>query len=981
MASSAALLPGYDSALPRTNGGARLERLHPTISTAPSIDEKAEQDDSVKSPIAEGDKTKDVSAQKPSKHPKMKGPMGFFKRIFGNTEELPTKDLLGRVEEIDVGYSKWISNHDDRDREHVTLHCVGEDSSRSFRWVHRQRSTEAVKFDKFKDFVQTYKDLDSIELAVATKCLEEVRKKRKQSVRGCHFDSLVHMAKKESAAGGQKVPICATFVSIPVLALFDTDATDCDGDKYPSSRNIRLSDDFPIRALLQYSNLLNTGYQRDREQVITRLDLDEEPERMTIVQVPELWAIVINMYTLITCAPFSVEDLCGKNITLRDEASSLTTKAVATSTVIKYTDRRGNLRDLPGRMWPVFVEALVRAEAANDHTHRVLLTTMLNHPGSEFQLVDSTRFQPVDKQRWIDLVANRQHQDHLRLRLARTQDGSVLDLLAAQSHHKRLRLKLIVLAASELCLEGLRNKRKLVTVGKPPSAEEARKLRARIRKLESTIVILRRSVLFSRWVLFAASYRLFVEDDELERKMSRKMSATESEKASVPLSKSRRGPNRSYLWPFGRSSRSRTSSPTNSQSSHGDTAMEDPNTNSPTTVPNIILNDEPGSHVHLEGSPVDRETESIFDDSPLDGRGSRTALIPASKIPPRLTIPPPRDSIGHDLEAQQAYALGPGLNMRRRSIAIESMLLNLNRADLSPTTRHDFLRDFMQRSSMPSPQRAHKTYPRLDRISRPMMGPSPPRRPLALEGDGLASVARTQPAPKVSPSGGHSNPGPENAPTRPLLETKQTTDSQNDRVLRRDLLAEAESANATMLGTLRPFFEWHTEAVGQADTDADDAPQARPRLNVDVTMHREGPVAILDSVDAEVLREMKSTSNSLPEECRDWAKAEESSEIDVIRMLDTEWAKTALMGGENANNFHAAKESLFLSVRGIISCFLVRDRFTHPVVSKMWGVMRQISAVSARQVSENGIISGFCCANTHQSMDTFHPLFAMTHPS
>lgn len=58
------------------------------------------------------------------------------------------------------------------------------------------------------------------------------------------------------------------------------------------------------------------------------------------------------MYTIVTCAPFSIQELCGDNVTLGTEEG--TSKAQEERRIIvKYTDLKGTLRDFQIRTWPV----------------------------------------------------------------------------------------------------------------------------------------------------------------------------------------------------------------------------------------------------------------------------------------------------------------------------------------------------------------------------------------------------------------------------------------------------------------------------------------------------------------------------------------------------------------------------------------------------------------------------------------------------
>lgn len=122
---------------------------------------------------------------------------------------------------------------------------------------------------------------------------------------------------------------------------------------YPTSEDIRYSDSHPIRSLLQYSNILAIGSERDRGQVVCKMN--EEAHRVDhFVHVPEIWALNINSYTMITCAPFKLDDLCGEYIRRQSEdfyERSQDSSSRSSRIIVKYTGLNGTLRDLECRAW------------------------------------------------------------------------------------------------------------------------------------------------------------------------------------------------------------------------------------------------------------------------------------------------------------------------------------------------------------------------------------------------------------------------------------------------------------------------------------------------------------------------------------------------------------------------------------------------------------------------------------------------------
>jgi hypothetical protein len=165
------------------------------------------------------------------------------------------------------------------------------------------------------------------ELAVASKCLKEVKSARKTFAGGKYFGPTNHAASDVLESVVDRNPVKATFLSIPIFALLrsgDNDGTSSadgqtasrsgqrpfrdmlrhligipkeEGDNErspPSSRALRLSNKHPIRSLLQYTNILSADHTRDHRQVVTSM-VDEAPDVKPFVHVPELWALTVNM--------------------------------------------------------------------------------------------------------------------------------------------------------------------------------------------------------------------------------------------------------------------------------------------------------------------------------------------------------------------------------------------------------------------------------------------------------------------------------------------------------------------------------------------------------------------------------------------------------------------------------------------------------------------------------------------------------------
>jgi hypothetical protein len=164
-------------------------------------------------------------------------------------------------------------------------------------------------------------DLWKYEVAVASKCMKEVKLKRKGFAGGKYYEPTVYQAHGVlSASAVEKVPVHATFLSMPIFAVLpsglqnesrptasnypmqslwryisrpfedDNDA----GLPYWNSRDLRSSRVHPIRSLLQYYNIVAIDDERDRRQVITKFARDANDQE-GYIHVPEFWALTINM--------------------------------------------------------------------------------------------------------------------------------------------------------------------------------------------------------------------------------------------------------------------------------------------------------------------------------------------------------------------------------------------------------------------------------------------------------------------------------------------------------------------------------------------------------------------------------------------------------------------------------------------------------------------------------------------------------------
>jgi hypothetical protein len=138
------------------------------------------------------------------------------------------------------------------------------------------------------------------EAAVASKCLKEAALRRRTFARGKYFGPYIHQASLPYGSEVEVLPVSATFLSFPIFALLNI--PHYGGDVDANSRDLRSSDQHPIRSLLQYSNILAKTTQRDTRQVVTRDEVEDDGQAPNhdkpFIHIPEIWTLVINMCKL-----------------------------------------------------------------------------------------------------------------------------------------------------------------------------------------------------------------------------------------------------------------------------------------------------------------------------------------------------------------------------------------------------------------------------------------------------------------------------------------------------------------------------------------------------------------------------------------------------------------------------------------------------------------------------------------------------------
>lgn len=221
--------------------------------------------------------------------------------------------LMTRHELIEFISTKWFPGDDGGEvvtlttRNPATLGDKPHSGCES-RWLHIK--SEAPTFKEFENHMMGVPGLDDVDKALALTLLEKVQKTyEKHFVHGRFLKPLTleySGAKPDPGEVSKK----ATFLGLPVFT------TEC-ARQHTSSR---YDDLHPVRALLQSRYRLESTQKRDRQQVITKSKLHENHDH--IVHVPQVWALIINDHTVITCAPFEATTMRGDTINLMSYAAA-----------------------------------------------------------------------------------------------------------------------------------------------------------------------------------------------------------------------------------------------------------------------------------------------------------------------------------------------------------------------------------------------------------------------------------------------------------------------------------------------------------------------------------------------------------------------------------------------------------------------------------------------------------------------------------
>ena len=296
----------------------------------------------------------------------------------------------------------WVP--DDDGQEVVTLTVKDDTANRKqeklrceSRWRHIQ--SDAVTFRQFHKEVMRLPGLEDDELALAGRLLNKVRKTcEKQFIHGRYLKPTVLVYDGADPEEEFQEPKTATFISLPI---FTTDVP----KRHTSTKE---DEGHPVRALLQSRYRLESTKSRDKGQVIRKVERHSDH----VVHVPQIWALIINKHTIITCASLNTSTLRGNSIRIMKYADAQLDEATWS---IHFADARGTVFYLPLRFcktWFGLVKQITTDCLQDEYN---LIRDQLLKGGPLYELVTEDG-DPVTAETWPKMIEN-ERSEVIRLKL------------------------------------------------------------------------------------------------------------------------------------------------------------------------------------------------------------------------------------------------------------------------------------------------------------------------------------------------------------------------------------------------------------------------------------------------------------------------------------------------------------------------------------------------------------------------------------
>ena len=317
---------------------------------------------------------------------------------------------------LEIVSTNWVP--DDEDREIVTL--TVKDKGRNpdqervrceSRWKHIQ--SDAMTLKELTRQVMRTPGLGDDDMALVGRLLNKVRDtSEKKFVHGRYLKPITMVYEGEDPDSStskhpeeRHVRKTATFVSLPVFTV-------CCPKRHTSTKDF---EGHPVRALLQSRYRLESTKRRDKEQVITKTTSikDHLAHKDQVVHVPQIWVLIINNHTIITCAALDASVLRGDTIKLISYTAAQQDEATWS---VHFTDARGKDFYLPLRFCKTWFD-LVRQVTDNCLVDEYsYIRDQLLKGGPVYELVVAKDGSRVNAERWPKLVEEQKSEViHLRL--------------------------------------------------------------------------------------------------------------------------------------------------------------------------------------------------------------------------------------------------------------------------------------------------------------------------------------------------------------------------------------------------------------------------------------------------------------------------------------------------------------------------------------------------------------------------------------
>lgn len=337
-------------------------------------------------------------------------PLGIEREASRGSAAFPPPEFL------EIISTKWVP--DDEGREIVTLTVkdaggkIGQEQVRcESRWKHIQ--SDAMTLREFYRQVMRTPGLGDDDMALVARLLNKVQNtSEKKFVHGRYLKPIILVYEGEDPDVSAPYPPeekhvrkTATFISLPVF-------TTCCLKRHTSTKDF---EGHPVRALLQSRYRLESTKRRDKEQVITKTTSIREhlAHEDHVVHVPQVWALIINNYTIITCAALDASVLRSDTIKLISYTAAQQDEATWS---VHFTDARGKDFYLPLRYCKTWFDLVrqITDNCLNDEYS--FIRDQLLKGGPVYQLVVANDGSAVNAEKWSKLVeATKTEVIHIRL--------------------------------------------------------------------------------------------------------------------------------------------------------------------------------------------------------------------------------------------------------------------------------------------------------------------------------------------------------------------------------------------------------------------------------------------------------------------------------------------------------------------------------------------------------------------------------------